>query len=68
MGIVLYAHPVRGESHIQRNANEEVATTFPPFYNEPHGWYIFLRRLHLAQPSHPDHSTILLRLETPSGM
>jgi len=26
MGVVLRAHPVRGESHIQRNANREVAT------------------------------------------
>jgi len=27
MGVVLRAHPVRGESHIQRSANGEVATT-----------------------------------------
>ena len=33
---VLRAHPVRGESHNQRNATREVATTSPPFYNEPH--------------------------------
>jgi len=26
MGVVLRAHPVRGESHIQRNATGEVAT------------------------------------------
>ena len=26
MGVVLRAHPVRGESHIQRNANREVST------------------------------------------
>jgi len=26
MGVILYAHPVRGESHIPRNANREVAT------------------------------------------
>jgi len=25
MGVVLRAHPVRGESHIQRNANQEIA-------------------------------------------
>jgi len=24
--VVIHAHPVRGESHIQRNANREVAT------------------------------------------
>jgi len=28
MGVVLRAHPVRGEWHIQRNANGEVATPF----------------------------------------
>jgi len=26
--VVLRAHPVRGESHIQRNANGEVATVW----------------------------------------
>jgi len=26
MGVILRAHSVRGESHIQRNANGEVAT------------------------------------------
>jgi len=26
-GVVLHAHPVRGESHIQRNTTGEVATT-----------------------------------------
>jgi len=36
MGVILHAHPVRGESHIQRNANREVATTSPPFFNKPH--------------------------------
>ena len=27
MGVVLYAHPLHGESHIKRNVNVEVATT-----------------------------------------
>ena len=36
MYVVLHAHPVRGESHNQRNTTGEVATTSPPFYNEPH--------------------------------
>jgi len=40
MGVIFRAHPIRGESHIQRNANRGVATTFPPFYNEPHQSYI----------------------------
>jgi len=35
-GVVLHAHPVRGESHNQCNIIGEVATTSPPFYNEPH--------------------------------
>jgi len=26
MGVIFGAHPVRGESHIQRNANREAAT------------------------------------------
>ena len=26
MGVILHAHPIRGESHIQRNVNREVAT------------------------------------------
>jgi len=33
---VLRTHPVRGESHNQRNTTGEVATTSPHFYNEPH--------------------------------
>jgi len=33
MGVVLRAHPVRDESHIQRNANREVATPVV-FYNQ----------------------------------
>ena len=33
---VLRAHPVRGESHNPRNTIGEVATTSPPFSNEPH--------------------------------
>jgi len=33
---ILRTHPVHVESHNQRNATGEVATTSPPFYNEPH--------------------------------
>jgi len=36
MGVVLSTHPVHGQQHIQRNANGEVATTSPPFYNKTH--------------------------------
>ena len=35
-GVILHAPPVRGESHNQRNTTGEVATTSPPFYNEPY--------------------------------
>jgi len=28
MGVILHAHPFRGESHIQRNASGEVATLY----------------------------------------
>jgi len=45
--VVLCAHPVRGESHIQRNATREVATTSPPFYNEPHQSHVvFVKASH----------------------
>jgi len=42
MGVILHAHPIRGESHIQRNVNEEIATTFPPFYNELYRSHVLL--------------------------
>jgi len=41
MGVVRCAHPVRGESHVQRNTDGEVATTSSPFYNEPHRSHVF---------------------------
>jgi len=36
-GVVLHAHPARGESHIQRNTTGEVATVV-----YPHGYLKFL--------------------------
>jgi len=39
MIVVLRAHPIRGELHIKRNANGEVATS-PPFYNEPYRLHV----------------------------
>ena len=41
--VVLCAHPVRGESHMQCNANRVVATTSPLFYNETHRSHILLK-------------------------
>jgi len=32
-GVILHAHPVRGESHIQRNANREVAAVVSSVYD-----------------------------------
>ena len=49
-GVVLHAHPVRGESHNQRNSTGEVATTSPLFYNEP-------RQLHVLCVKAELHTT-----------
>ena len=40
MGFIHHKHPVHGESHIQRNVSNEVATTSFPFNNEPHRSHI----------------------------
>jgi len=47
-GVILHAHPVRGESHNQRNTTEEVATTFPPFYNETHRSHVLCVKAELG--------------------
>ena len=48
---VLHAHPVRGESHNQRNTTGEVATTSPPFYNEPHRSHVLCVKAELGKTS-----------------
>jgi len=50
-GVILHAHPVRGESHNQRNTTGEVATTSPPFYNEPHRWHVLCVKAELGTTS-----------------
>jgi len=50
-GVVLHAHPVRGESHIQRNATREVATISPPFYNEAHRSHVLCVKAELGTTS-----------------
>ena len=65
---VLRAHSVRGESHNQCNTTGKVATTSPPFDNQPHRSQVLVWMLNSARPPHPGHSTILLRSEIPSGM
>jgi len=47
-GVILCAHPVRVESHNQRNTTGEVATTSPPFYNEPHRSHILCVKAELG--------------------
>jgi len=49
-GVVLHAHPVRGESHIQRTTTGEVATTSPPFYNEAHRSHVLCAKAKLRTP------------------
>jgi len=48
---VIHAHPVRGESHNQRNTTGEVATTSPPFYNEPHRSHVLCVKAELGTTS-----------------
>jgi len=50
-GFILHAHPVRGESLNQRNATGEVATTSPPFYNEPHRSHVLCMKAELGTTS-----------------
>jgi len=47
-GVILHAHPVRGESYNQRNTTGEVATTFPPFYNELHRSHVLCVKAELC--------------------
>jgi len=58
----------QGVSRIQRHADGAASTTSPPFLQRnrtvrtlPLWW------LHLTWPSHPGHSTVLLRSQSPSG-
>ena len=50
-GVILHAHPVRGESHNQRNTTGEVATTSPPFYNEPYRLHVLYVKAELGTTS-----------------
>jgi len=50
-GVVLHAHPGRGASHNQRNTTGEVATTSPPFYNEPHRSHVLCVKAELGTTS-----------------
>jgi len=50
-GVILHAHPVRGESHNQRNTTGEVATTSPSFYNEPQRSHVLCVKAELGTTS-----------------
>ena len=65
---VLPAHPVRGESHNQRNANGELQQHPLLFTTNHTDRTFFVWRLNSARPPHPGHSTNLMRSEIPSGM
>jgi len=59
---VLRAHPVRGESHNQRNTTREVATTSPHFYNEPHQSHFLCVKAELrtTSTSWPQHHFVAI--------
>jgi len=42
MGVILRVHPIRGESHIQHNANGEVATVSTDAYKRYRGLRFFI--------------------------
>jgi len=67
-GVVLHAHPVRGESHNQRNTTGEVATKSPPFYNELHRSHILCVKAELGTTVTSWSQHHLLRSEIPSGI
>ena len=61
-GVTLHAHPVRGQSDNQRNAIGEVATTSPPFYNEPHRSCVLCVKaeLHTTSTSWSQHHFVVI--------
>jgi len=61
-GVVLCAHSVNGEPRISTECCG--CNNIPSFLQQTAP----ITRLNPARPSHPGHSTILLRPESPSGM
>jgi len=49
MGVILRTHLIQGESHIQRDANQEVATIIPSFCNEPYRLHILFVKVALSK-------------------
>jgi len=65
--VVLRSHPVRGESHNQRNATGEVATTSPPFYNESHRSHVLCVKAELGTTSIPWSQHHFVEIGNPEG-
>jgi len=68
VGVILHAHPVRGESQYQRNATGEVATTSPPFYNEPHRSHVLFVKAELGTTFTSWSQHPFAAIGNPSGM
>jgi len=63
-GVILHAHPVRDESHINTTPPERLQQHPLLFTTNHTDRMFFVPRLNSARPPHPGHSTILLQLET----
>ena len=66
--VVLCTHSVQGELCISVQRQQSGCNNIPFFLQQTAPITFFLWRFHIAWPSHPGHSTILLRSESPSGM
>ena len=64
MGVVLRAHPVRGESHIQRNANREVATAYSAWAPTGRDERLALFKKHPTRKLNASQGRGVTRLET----
>jgi len=67
-GVILRAHPIRGESHSHRNTTRELQQHPLLFTTNRTDSTFFVWRLNLARPPNPGDSTILLRSQIPSGI
>jgi len=67
-GVILHAHPFRGESHNQRNTTGEVATTSPPFYNESNRSHVLCVKAELGTTSTSWSQHHFVAIGNPGGM
>ena len=59
-GVVLHAHPVRGESHNQRNTTGEVATLVSPMVSNENSYFTMACRAFLRLNLQWYHILIIL--------